>query len=337
MHKSCDDEFGCLYQNNNSLKDIPIILYTPLGKKHDSDWIKEKGFKASLTKPIKKQELIDTMVKIINNDCELSHSKYDIHNKNRDNANLSLNQVKILIVEDNEMNCKLMQKVFDKNRLHCEFAYNGQEAISKFQTNEYNLILMDCQMPVLDGYTATSEIRKLEPEGKHTPIIAMTANALHNDKEKCLNAGMDDYISKPINIDELLFIINKYVELATNQNIIGSIVNKMACELSFNQEESIQIFTEFLEYLSKTIIEFKTAFNNDDTSGIKQIVHKLKGSSSNLRIESITKICMELEYCIDKNEERKAYADAIEQLSYQVQYLNTELENFIQNGFSLQK
>jgi len=117
----------------------------------------------------------------------------------------------ILIVEDNEINCKLMSKIFDKTGLHYDLARDGQEALEAYKTKKYNLILMDCQMPTLDGYEATIEIRKLENKNDHIPIIAMTANVMQSDKEKCLEAGMDNYISKPIEIKELMNILNKYI------------------------------------------------------------------------------------------------------------------------------
>jgi CheY-like chemotaxis protein len=107
---------------------------------------------------------------------------------------------RILLVEDNEVNRKVALRLLDKLQLVVEVATNGIEAVQKATTNAYDLILMDCQMPEMDGYEAT---RQLRAHGVQTPIVALTANALQGDREQCLLAGMDDYLAKPIKPDEL--------------------------------------------------------------------------------------------------------------------------------------
>ena len=94
--------------------------------------------------------------------------------------------------------------------LTCDIAVDGFEAVTAVSAKDYDIIFMDCQMPVMDGYQATEQIRKLEANKKHTIIIAMTANAMEGDRAKCLDAGMDDYLSKPINFDVMLNLLNTY-------------------------------------------------------------------------------------------------------------------------------
>lgn len=119
---------------------------------------------------------------------------------------------KILVVEDNVINQKLTLMQLKKLELDAEIAANGVEAIEMVQSGKYALILMDCQMPIMDGFEATRHIRKEElGQGRHIPIIAMTANAMKGDKENCLESGMDDYVSKPIKIDVLSEKINKWL------------------------------------------------------------------------------------------------------------------------------
>lgn len=125
---------------------------------------------------------------------------------------------KILIVEDNLVNQKLTGIILNKNGYNCDISSNGAEAIEAYKTNSYDLILMDCQMPILDGYQATREIRNIEASKNiaeksqtHVPIIAITANVLKEDMEVCLLAGMDDYVSKPINNQKLIEIIKKHL------------------------------------------------------------------------------------------------------------------------------
>jgi len=121
---------------------------------------------------------------------------------------------KVLLVEDNPVNQEVAKKMLEKIGLEYELAVNGQEAIELLQANDkYNLVLMDCQMPVKDGYEATAEIRTLEMENKirHIPVIAMTANAMEGDREKCLDAGMDDYLSKPVKMTEMKKVLGRWI------------------------------------------------------------------------------------------------------------------------------
>jgi PAS domain S-box-containing protein len=121
---------------------------------------------------------------------------------------------RVLLVEDNEVNRKVALRLLEKLQLVVEVATNGVEAVQKATTNAYDLILMDCQMPEMDGYEAT---RRLRAHGVRTPIIALTANALQGDREQCLLAGMDDYLAKPIKLDELKRTLARWLQPTTAQ------------------------------------------------------------------------------------------------------------------------
>jgi CheY-like chemotaxis protein/HPt (histidine-containing phosphotransfer) domain-containing protein len=128
---------------------------------------------------------------------------------------------KVLVVEDNKINQKVIVAKLAKFDIVSEIAENGQVALTKLAHNVYDLILMDCQMPVMDGYTATRELRRLET-GKglpHQTVIALTANALEDEREKCLAAGMDDYLAKPIISEQLMAILA--CRLVTQQNEVA--------------------------------------------------------------------------------------------------------------------
>ncbi len=117
-----------------------------------------------------------------------------------------------LLVEDNPVNQKLAKKLLEKLNCKIEVAVNGQEAVDALNKRSYDIVFMDCQMPVLDGYRATEVIREneLEAEKERQVIVAMTANAMAGDKEKCINSGMDDFISKPVKKDKVNFVLDKY-------------------------------------------------------------------------------------------------------------------------------
>ncbi|MGB3368139.1 MAG: ATP-binding protein [Acidaminobacteraceae bacterium] len=120
-----------------------------------------------------------------------------------------MDDINILLVEDNAMNRKIVVAIFKKYGLTCDIAVNGLEAIDAIKITDYDIIFMDCQMPVMDGYESTARIRAIEGDNKHTTIVAMTANAMEGDRIKCIEAGMDDYIKKPLDFDKVRALIVK--------------------------------------------------------------------------------------------------------------------------------
>lgn len=320
------NELSLLIKQNENLKDIPLILYTSLAKRGDSSLVKEKGFAGFLTKPIKKYELIDALSIALNKKEENVQNKLITKHLIRENRFNS--KSKILLAEDSEINCKLILKVLNNNGILCDVALNGKEAIEAFQSKKYDLILMDCQMPILNGCDATIEIRKLENNEKHVPIIAMTANALKQDEEKCYASGMDDYISKPVKIDELLRIIGKYIDIANTKiekedkiEVVDNIINRMSAELEFTKHEAIEFFTEYLEFLPEAVSKLESAINENDFEKLKEIAHKLKGSSASLRIEKIVQLSLEVEKKAS-DEDKDGCLYLISEIKSHLEYLN---------------
>ncbi len=123
----------------------------------------------------------------------------------------SQEQAKVLVVEDTVVNQKVAQMMLEKLGVTVVIAENGQTAVSKFREGSFDLIFMDCQMPVLDGFKATEAIRNLESEGQRTPIIALTANVVKEEKDKCYASGMDDFVSKPVSQQMLAKMLEKYL------------------------------------------------------------------------------------------------------------------------------
>ena len=126
----------------------------------------------------------------------------------------SVCQGRVLLVEDNIVNQKLAAHLLRKFGCHVDVAANGAEAVRMWKVLPYDAIFMDCQMPEMDGYEATAEIRKAEPDRKRIPIVAMTAHAMPGDRERCLEAGMDDYVSKPVSVVELRAVLARWMPAA---------------------------------------------------------------------------------------------------------------------------
>jgi CheY-like chemotaxis protein len=137
---------------------------------------------------------------------------------------------RVLVAEDNAINQRLAVLLLRKQGFEVEIAENGQQAVDKLREREIDLVFMDCHMPVMDGYEATAEIRRLEAAiGGHTPIIAMTAAAMRADRDRCLAAGMDDYLSKPVLADDLRLKIEEW--LPSRRTAAASFVSSTLLEL----------------------------------------------------------------------------------------------------------
>ena len=189
-----------------STKNLSLIL-TSLDLKGEAKKAKDNGVDGYLSKPYNKRELLDCVVMVLDGDTKGVDSLVTSYTVKEDIFN---SELKILLVEDNDINAKFIQKILKNKELSCDTAKDGKEALDAYEAREYDLIFMDCQMPVMDGYDATRTIREIENK-KHIPIIAMTANAMKGDKEKCIEAGMDDYLSKPVKVEDLDKVLTKYL------------------------------------------------------------------------------------------------------------------------------
>ena len=200
-------------------------------------------------------------------------------------------KVNILVAEDNEINQSLLKHLFQIWNLSFDIAANGKEAVKKVGENKYNLILMDVQMPVMDGYTATAEIRnKLKSD---IPVIAMTAHAFSGEREKCISYGMDDYISKPIREDVLLALIKQYASTKSSAN--GRITSStMSSEKTYkyislqymkeisrgNVDYEKTITEQFIEAMPNELNMLEQSWHNYEIDRLRQSAHNMKTTIS---------------------------------------------------------
>ncbi|MEQ1544333.1 response regulator [Methyloglobulus sp.] len=197
---------------DSQLAQIPLIMATSTLFKGEAAEAKKSGFAAYLIKPIRKADLHQCMLSVLSPDSGLSADKPDAVYA----APTSLT-AHILIAEDNPVNQEVAQYMLQSFGCSVDIAQNGQEALQAVEQKRYDLVLMDCMMPEMDGYQATAEIRRRQNTGQlpHFPIIALTANAIEGDREKCLIAGMDDYLAKPFRAESLLRMIKMWVKASS--------------------------------------------------------------------------------------------------------------------------
>lgn len=302
-----------LNSNKNS-KNIPLILCSSHAKRGDALVIREKGFKGFLTKPFKKSEILESISLVLSGESKKTSTKFITKHLVKEYE--FDKQAKILVVEDCALNCKFVVKTLNNSGISCDVALNGKEAVEAFKSRKYDLIFMDCQMPILDGYNATMEIRKSEKEGAHVPIVALTAHAYQSDKDKCLESGMDDYLSKPIDTNALLNVVSKYIKSELKETafidangkissvgIKTSIINQIINKYGFKEDEAVKMYDEYVKALSESIVEIDSAIQNKDFETLKHLAHRLKGTSANMGFDDMREKFLEFEKIIEQKDE----------------------------------
>jgi len=190
-------EFGRQVLKEERFRDIRLILITSAAHKGDAKSAKDIGFSGYLSKPVRKKDLIAAILGAVVLEVPETRGNLVTRHSRVEEPSQVINS-SILLVEDMLPNQRLGMIMLRKLGYSVELAINGQQAVELCNAKKFNLILMDCQMPVMDGYEATEQIKKTSIFNQNTPVIAMTAHAMEGDREKCIAAGMDDYISKPI-------------------------------------------------------------------------------------------------------------------------------------------
>ncbi len=258
--------------------------------------------------------------------------------------------IQILVVEDTPINQTVILnqlEIIGFNTIDC--VSNGREALVQLQQRTYDLILMDCLMPELDGYTTTEMIRQREQEDTHQLIIAMTANAMKGDREKCLAAGMDGYIAKPTSIKTLRQVIDKCLQKSEKKRSVVAIAPQTSQEIPETAPETAadpdtpvdltqlvhfygnnpsfhrEVFRQFLEFAASYIEALQGAIANQDAAKISYEAHRLKGAASSVSVRKIPDWCIAIELAL-ANEN---YA-TIQTLSQQIETHFQAAHEFIQ-------
>ena len=295
-------------KNDPLLCDTQLVMMSSAGPSFEKKYRGSTLFSAILSKPIKKSQLFDCIAALLgeNNLIRESSAFKDIQSslKNHDTK-------KVLLVEDNEINQKVAIAILSKMNLKPDIAQNGAEAVGILESQTYDLILMDIQMPLMDGIEATKIIRDKNSKviNHDVPIIAMTAHALKGDREKCIAAGMDDYVSKPVKPGDLSEAIsgqlsgfkraeqrlkNEIPEAETvNSNIFD--VDSLMERISGDREFFEELVKLFIEDTPKHFESIKNAYKGKDVEKIQQIAHTIKGSAGNFGASSLQKVALSLE------------------------------------------
>jgi len=204
-----------------AIRSVQLVLLTSLGRRGDAKVAQEAGVAAYLSKPIRQAQLLDCLrVVLAERGVTASappNTPSTIITRHRlPDASVQMRD-RVLVVDDNPINQKVAAKMLERLGCRVDVAATGREAIEGVARISYSLVVMDCQMPEMDGFEATRIIRKQEGSGRHVPIVAMTASVMDGDRERCFAAGMDDYVSKPIKSDDLAEVLSRWLAISKPQ------------------------------------------------------------------------------------------------------------------------
>ena len=245
---------------------------------------------------------------------------------------------RILLAEDNSVNQKVATRTLEKLGYYVDVVANGSEAVEKLERGLYDAILMDCQMPEMDGYAATREIRRREGVSGRTVIIAMTASAMAGDREKCLKAGMDDYVTKPVRSEDLQHILQK--NLAQSAGDPPAVAAESTAHLAGDAElisrvreleqevgpaAMQELIGEFLNETARSLESLENALRDADASGAVETLHNLVDCSANVGAVRMAEICTRLESTIQRKGPREC-SGALTQLAEAYRSVAVELE-----------
>jgi signal transduction histidine kinase/CheY-like chemotaxis protein len=327
----CDGaDLGRTIVQDETLKTTRLVLLTSSGQRGDGKMFADIGFAGYLLKPVTQRDLTECLILVLANTAHSWHlQSQPMITRHALRAQRAKTRSRILLAEDNLVNQKVALRLLEILDYRVEVVADGLAAVAAWQTGKFDLIIMDCQMPRMDGYAATREIRRLEEGKRHIPIVALTAHAMKGDEEKCRAAGMDDYLSKPIDRTKLDFCLERLLPNPGATGLLPVLKEQPAAEgrhESAAQDdmagqdgaaqnsappavdwksllESIDGDTGFARDLVDAFIGtgdrelalIAQALGSGDTVTLRESAHALKGASANLRASAASSAAARLE------------------------------------------
>jgi len=302
-------ELGRRIKADPALESTPLIMVTALGNRGVAAQLKDLGFAGYVSKPVRQSQLYDCIAQVLGGGKQASESFAAVTCQGAAGSDKS--GVHILLAEDNIINQKVAQSILGKLGYKADVAANGLEAVRALELIDYDIVLMDCQMPEMDGFQATAMIRS--PESKvlnhKVPIIAMTANAMKGDRENCIKAGMDDYLSKPVKKDGLAAILETWLKQEDHTGALLQEPQKddtQGTPLLFDKAELLNnfdgdeafaqgILDDAVSEIPIKVEKILELCKGEDSQAIHLLAHTLKGIAANLRTPALSVIAGKIE------------------------------------------
>lgn len=295
-------------QSDNELVNLPaIIMVTGFGREEVSKASEGIDINIILTKPVTPSSLLEA-IKTSSGYHNASEDSEEYGSKLELSSISKISGAHVLLVEDHPVNIELATELLQSNGITVEVAVNGKIAIELLEKGDFDGILMDCQMPIMDGYTATRIIRKNE-NYKTLPIIAMTANAMSGDKDKVIEAGMNDHISKPINVNTMFSVMAKWIVPANPTEVMRNIEKESVIipeldgidvsdglkRTDSNGKLYLKLLRKFVKSHGEFINEYVVAVKASDWNLAERLAHTIKGTAGSIGASLLQKACGDLE------------------------------------------
>ncbi|MFP4501716.1 MAG: PAS domain S-box protein [Candidatus Hydrogenedentota bacterium] len=307
MPRMDGESLGRAVREDPALRDTALIMLTSVGNRGDGPRLMKLGFAGYLTKPVKHTQLYDCLA-LVAGRCkdESSTESANAFITQHTVGEKRQRQVRILLAEDNRVNQKVAMRILEKNGYQVELAVDGRLAVDAYGTSRFDLVLMDVQMPEMDGFEATAAIRRIEEEtGAHVPVIAMTAHALTGDRDRCLQAGMDDYVAKPIKPEQLIETIERALRGATADSS-NSVDNGDDSERIFDRDVLIgkldgdaalcdELIGIFMADVPERLDSLRAALDDNDMETLRHQAHAIKAAAGNVGAVSLSEIAAAIE------------------------------------------
>ncbi|HAN03791.1 MAG TPA: hypothetical protein DCQ25_00735 [Elusimicrobia bacterium] len=274
---------------DRSIPSTRKVMMTSLGQDLSGEELTAGGISVCVHKPLRPSSLFQAVTAALEGRAAAPAEAKGAHGEEA--APAANKYFRVLVAEDNVVNQKVALRQLERLGYAADVAANGLEAVAAVKRQHYDLILMDCQMPEMDGFQATAEIRRLEADGRRTPIVAMTANALQGDREKCLEAGMDAYIPKPVRLEVMAETLKRW------DSRLDSFVIAELKDLAGPDDKAFmtELAGTYLKDLPGRLAAIRAAVAARDAEALRQAAHALKGSSGNIGAQRLQKVCLLLE------------------------------------------
>jgi PAS domain S-box-containing protein len=310
------------------LAGVHMVMLSSMHGRSKPEGFQDAGVEAWLSKPAKQSQLFDTITTVMSGAMAEVQAAAPVAA-----PAAAARPLRILLAEDNQVNQQVAQLQLKKLGYAADIANDGQQAVQAAAQKQYDVILMDCQMPVLDGYEATREIRQREGTSRHTYIVALTANALGGDREKCLAAGMDDYLTKPLRVEELKRALEKSPSTAPPPPALveDAVVDleRLMDVASGDTESMHQLVQMYLEQTPPKMAALEAAIQSGDAKAVKQHAHSIAGTSSSCGMTAVvapTRALEKMAFEGDLTGAPAAFAEASRQYARVQRFLEIELK-----------
>jgi PAS domain S-box-containing protein len=312
---------------------VKLIMLTSAGQPEDVSRCQTLGISVYLTKPVKQSELFDVIVSVLS-----PREQPSVGPQPRIGSRSTRPRLNVLLAEDNAVNQLLASRILEILGHQVTVVSNGREALSAARAGRFDLIVMDVQMPEMDGFEATAAIRELEKSsGEHIPIIAMTAHAMKGDRERCLAAGMDGYVSKPIRVADVQEAVAQAMAAKKLSGAGSTAEDRIVDEAAIlaGMDGNFKLLRDltriFLADCPKQLAEIKVAIQKRDAERLRRAAHGLKGSVGNFAAKRAFETAGQLE-TMGKNGNLDAAQGACAALESELSQLTRELKKLTMNS-----